>query len=208
MKKLLCFGDSNTYGFRYYDRGRFDESIRWTGLLTEWLKPYGIEVIESGLNSRTTVFDYAEKHGKNGNKALPLILEENSPVDIVIVMLGTNDCKTEFHADSDMIANGIETIVNQIKLADENTKIILVCPPFIDKCVTERGFSQSFDENSVYKSIEIKDKFKQCALKNNCVFVNASDFADTKSTDGIHLNEKGHYALAKALFECIEKNFL
>ena len=69
-------------------------------------------------------------------------------------------------------------------------------------------FSQSFDENSVYKSIEIKDKFKQCALKNNCVFVNASDFADTKSTDGIHLNEKGHYALAKALFECIEKNFL
>ena len=208
MKKLLCFGDSNTYGFRYYDRGRFDESIRWTGLLTEWLRPYGTEVIESGLNSRTTVFNYAEKYGKNGSKALPSILEENSPIDVAVVMLGTNDCKTEFHADSSMIADGIQTIISQIRRADEHIKIILVCPAFIDQCVTEKAFSQSFDESSVQKSVEIKDKFRQCAWKNHCLFISASDFADTKMTDGIHLDEKGHHALAKALFDCMKKNFL
>lgn len=208
MKKLLCFGDSNTYGYRYYDRGRFDENTRWTGILSKMLEEYDIQVIEQGLNSRTTVFDYKDKPDKNGSKSLPHILKENYPIDYAIVMLGTNDCKTEFNATVNEIINGLDVIIGQIRLFDSRTKIILVCPVYINKTVLSHNFSTSFDEKSIPKSIELEEKIRQLAEKNDCIFLSAAKIADTSETDGIHLDEKGHKALAKAFFECIKKEFL
>ena len=206
-KKLLCFGDSNTYGYRYYDRGRFDSDTRWTGILSKLLMPYGVNVIESGLNSRTTVFDYAAKPDKNGSKVLPNILKETCP-DYVIIMLGTNDCKTEFHATPDMIVNGLDIIVKQVKHFDSRIKIILVCPAFIDKTVLSHSFSDSFDENSILRSAMLENMIRSLADENECIFLSAAGVADTSHTDGIHLNEKGHAALAKTLFECILEKLL
>ncbi len=206
-KKLLCFGDSNTYGYRYYDRGRFDSDTRWTGILSKLLMPYGINVIESGLNSRTTVFDYAEKIDKNGSKALPNILKETCP-DYALIMLGTNDCKTEFHATADMITEGLDVIVKQVKRFDSRIKIILVCPAFIDKTVLSHNFSDSFDESSIPKSVMLENSIRSLADENECIFLSAADIADTSHTDGIHLDEKGHAALADSLFECISKKLL
>ncbi len=208
MKKLLCFGDSNTYGYRYYDRGRFDENTRWTGLLSKMLADYDIQVIESGLNSRTTVFDYKDKSDKNGSKSLSHILGENYPLDYAIVMLGTNDCKTEFNATVDMIADGLEVIIGQIKIFDSRTKIILVCPVYIDKAVLSHNFSTSFDENSIPKSVQLEEKIRQLAEDNDCIFISAAKIAYTSETDGIHLDENGHKALAQAFFECIKREFI
>ena len=208
MKKLLCFGDSNTYGYRYYDRGRFDENTRWTGLLSKMLEAYDIQVIEQGLNSRTTVFDCKEKPDKNGSKALPDILGENYPLDYAIVMLGTNDCKTEFNATVNEITDGLDVIISQIRLFDSRTKIILVCPVYISETVLSHNFSTSFDEKSISKSIELEEKIKKLAADNDCIFLSAARIADTSETDGIHLDEEGHKALAQAFFECVKREFL
>lgn len=208
MKKLLCFGDSNTYGYRYYDRGRFDESTRWTGLLSKMLEAYDIQVIEQGLNSRTTVFDCKEKPDKNGSKALPDILGENYPLDYAIVMLGTNDCKTEFNATVNEITDGLDVIISQIRLFDSRTKIILVCPVYISETVLSHNFSTSFDEKSISKSIELEEKIKKLAADNDCIFLSAARIADTSETDGIHLDERGHKALAQTFFECVKREFL
>lgn len=207
MKKILCFGDSNTYGYRYTDRGRFDENTRWTALLAKKLFPYGFEVIESGLNGCTTVFDDKEEDGKNGSKILPTVLKENDPLDYAIIMLGTNDCKTQFHASADMIADGVEIIISQIKCFDSNIKILLACPAYIDNAVLTHNFSRSFDEDSIPKSAALEKKLQYLAMQNDCLFLSAARFVKTNHTDGIHLDENSHAVLAEAFFQCLKGDF-
>src|SRR5574344_3156538 len=97
MKKILCFGDSNTYGYKPENRLRYDENIRWTTIVQKSLEKYGYEIIEEGLCGRTAGFDdYLPQ--QNGIKTLPALLKKHSPLCGIIIMLGTNDLKTKFHA--------------------------------------------------------------------------------------------------------------
>ena len=205
MEQILCFGDSNTYGYRFTDRGRFDAHTRWTGRLAEKLTPFGFGVIESGLNGRTTMFDETDKDGRNGLQALPEILRENAPVRYAIVMLGTNDCKTQFHASPQDITDGMDRI---LQCFEEHTRMLLVCPALIDKAVLTHGFSQSFDEDSIPKSAALEPQFAQLAAKHRCLFLSAVHLVSTAQTDGIHLDETGHAVLAQALFQCIRQHWL
>ena len=94
MKRILCFGDSNTWGFAPKDGYRFDENTRWTGLVQKALPQY--KIIEEGLNGRTALWDDPIEGYKNGKEYLIPCLASQSPLDLVILMLGTNDCKTRF----------------------------------------------------------------------------------------------------------------
>ena len=91
-KSILCYGDSNTFGYRPTDSRRYPWGVRWTSLLAERLGEE-FQVIEAGLNSRTTVIDDDIEKDRNGWKTIDLVLEMNWPLDLVIVMLGTNDMK-------------------------------------------------------------------------------------------------------------------
>ncbi len=108
MRKILCFGDSNTWGYNGRSGEQYPENIRWTGLLRKRMSGMGVEIIEQGLCGRTTVFEDLGWSGRRGMDVFPDVLKEASPVDILILMLGTNDCKTEFHADPEMIGEGME----------------------------------------------------------------------------------------------------
>ena len=106
MKEILCFGDSNTYGLIPGTTRRYDRETRWTGILAEKLYDKGYRIIEEGLCGRTSVFDDATRDGRNGAKVLPMLLETHAPLDQVVLMLGTNDCKTYNHASADRIGKG------------------------------------------------------------------------------------------------------
>ena len=93
MKNLLCFGDSNTYGYDPETKLRYDFSERWTGILSRRLLPFGVHVDEEGLCGRTTDFDDLYRPGRKGSDVLPILLESHTP-GYVIIMLGTNDCKS------------------------------------------------------------------------------------------------------------------
>ena len=91
MQKILCYGDSNTWGLIPGTEERYPWGVRWTSLLQEELKTRDIRILEEGLCGRTTAFEDACRENRNGLKALPLVLEHHAPLDAAVLMLGTND---------------------------------------------------------------------------------------------------------------------
>lgn len=132
MKKtIVCFGDSNTYGYNSETDGRFTEKERWTCLLGEFLgKDYYI--LEEGLSGRTTVFDDPLFEGLNGLSSIFSCLMSHEPVDLLIIMLGTNDVKERFHVNAENIAKGLERLVNRaLSVTDawrQKPNILIIAP--------------------------------------------------------------------------------
>ena len=111
---ILCFGDSNTYGYRPDGTGRFDEKTRWTCLLQKNFGN-GHRIIEEGLCGRTTIFSDAFREGRRGLDQIGITIETHNPIDLLVLMLGTNDCKTRFNASSKTIAKGLIQVIEKAK---------------------------------------------------------------------------------------------
>lgn len=113
MKQILCFGDSNTYGLiPGTTNQRYGWGTRWTSILDDKVRTKGYRVIEEGLCGRTTVFDDPFRTERRGTEMLPAILESHRPVDTIVLMLGTNDCKSVYSATPEVIGQGIEQLLD------------------------------------------------------------------------------------------------
>lgn len=201
MKNILCFGDSNTYGYIPATGERYDTSIRWTGRLSKKANESDINIIEEGLVGRTTVFADNLRPGRRGVDYLPVALESHYPLDAVVLMLGTNDCKTVYGASAKVIGKGIEKLIKQIKTITPNTKIILISPIHLGDEVWKEEYDPEFNENSVEVSKQLKKEYQRLATHYGCEFLAASDVAKPSHEDQEHLTEKGHQALADAVWE-------
>ena len=104
MKQILCFGDSNTYGLVPATTDRYGWGVRWTSIINEKLGLQEYRVIEEGLCGRTTVFDDPFREGRRGTQLFPTLLETHRLLDCIVIMLGTNDCKTVYGASAGVIA--------------------------------------------------------------------------------------------------------
>ena len=113
MKQILCFGDSNTWGYDGESGERLPFKVRWTGRLQRAFERKDVRIIEEGLCGRTTVFEDPFRQGRRGTALLPTLLETHHPVDLVVLMLGTNDCKTIFGASAEVIGRGIQCLLDQ-----------------------------------------------------------------------------------------------
>ncbi len=204
MKTVLCYGDSNTYGYKPDGTGRYPESIRWTGILKEKLKEKQSEVIEEGLVGGTTVFEDSFRPGRKGIELLYPLLESHAPVDELILMLGTNDCKTHYKASAKVIGLGIERVIKEARRFNENLEILLLSPIHLGANVWKDGFDPEFNEESVEVSKQLKEVYREIAEKYRCKFFAASDVAEPSEIDEEHLNEAGHKALAEAVYEIIK----
>ena len=200
MKQILCFGDSNTYGLIPATKDRYDWNTRWTGILSKKIEKNGYRVVEEGLCGRTTIFEDATRKGRKGANLLPIILETHKPIDTVVLMLGTNDCKTAYGATAEKIGSGIELLIKQIKDSDPDINIILVSPIELGEGVWEEGFDTEFNENSVEVSKQLPEVYRKIAERYDTDFVAASDYARPSSEDREHLNEFGHRKLAEAIY--------
>ena len=200
MKQILCFGDSNTYGLIPATKDRYDWNTRWTGILSKKIEKNGYRVVEKGLCGRTTIFEDATRKGRKGADLLPIILETHKPIDTVVLMLGTNDCKTAYGATAEKIGSGIELLIKQIKDSDPDINIILVSPIELGEGVWEEGFDTEFNENSVEVSKQLPEVYRKIAEKYDADFVAASEYARPSSADREHLNEFGHRKLAEAIY--------
>ena len=210
MKTILCYGDSNTYGFNPKTMGRYSASERWTGILAEKLgKEY--KVIEEGLNGRTTVFDRPEASWKNGKPYLLPCLLSHKPLDYVVIMLGTNDCNSNLKLSSEDIAGGMEVL---IKLVLEDAKeflpylpkLIVVAPAPILPDYHGSVFAADLDDYSVQKSEELAEKYKALANKYSCSFIDCSVKVEVSKIDSEHLTEAGHQTLAELIYNEIAVN--
>ena len=201
MKQILCFGDSNTYGLIPKTDDRYPWNVRWTSILNEKLGLENYRVIEEGLCGRTTVFEDPLRKSRCGINILPAILETNRPIDIVVVMLGTNDCKTIFGATAEVIGKGISSIIEQIRTYSSGSKILLISPIHLGEDVWKKEYDPEFSAASVSISKELATVYKDIAEKENIYFLDAASYAVPSSVDQEHLDEEGHRLLAEAVYD-------
>lgn len=208
MKKhIVCFGDSNTHGYcadpaDCADGGnRFNEDERWTCLLQKKLGD-GYLVLEEGLGGRTSVFvDPLHESMDAVGVAYPVLMS-HEPVDLLIIMLGTNDTKERFGANAAAIAVGMERLVQKCKSTDcwrEGTpRILLVCPPPLGA-----GFhDEVMGAGCVEKSVALPPYMKAVAERNGCAFFDARD-CEMNGVDFTHLTKRGHALLADELAQLV-----
>lgn len=200
---ILCFGDSNTYGYRPDGTGRFDSDTRWTGILQKKLGSDHL-VIEEGLCGRTTVFQDDLREGRRGLDLIGVTVEMHNPIDLLILMLGTNDCKTRYNASAGTIARGLTQVIQKAhKNASQPFDILVISPIHLASGVGEPGFDPEFDENSVRVSHGLAEEYHKVALLHQADFLDASLFASPSTIDREHLDESGHAALADAIYDKI-----
>lgn len=199
MKQLLCYGDSNTWGLIPGTQQRYPWGIRWTSILQEKLESRKVRVIEEGLCGRTTVFEDACRENRNGLKTLPLVLETHAPIDGVVIMLGTNDCKSFYHLNADQITIGMEQCIDSLLTVIPGNHILLVSPIYLGEKVWKPGFDPEFDQRSVEVVRELQFAYRKLAAQKGIRMLAASDFAIPSEIDQQHMTPEGHAALAEAI---------
>lgn len=208
MKQLLCYGDSNTWGLIPGTVERFPWGVRWTSILQEKLREYGINVIEEGLCGRTTVFDDVYRDNRNGLKTLPLTLETHRTIDAAVIMLGTNDCKSHYKTNAYRIAKGLEQCVDKILEEVPEERVLIIAPIFLGEQVWRQEFDPEFDKNSVEVSKQLYHAYKTVADRKNVAVIAAADYVSPSEIDQEHLDAKGHAVFAEAVFQALLKHHI
>lgn len=205
MKNVLCFGDSNTWGFNPVTHDRYDYRDRWTGIVQNRL---GNEyrVIEEGLNGRTTVWPDPIEGYKSGREYLIPCLETHRPLDLVIIMLGTNDLKKRFSLSAFDVAAGISSLLDVVGKSrsgynDKAPQALLISPILIGD-LTESWLSDMFGgEAATETSRRLAGQYSRIAESFGCSFLDASLIAAPSPSDGIHLDKEGHQKIGEAIAE-------
>ena len=214
MKKhIVCFGDSNTHGYcadpmDCADHGdRFNESERWTRLLQQKLGDDYL-VIEEGLSGRTTVFNDPLHECMSGLDYITPCLMSHEPVDLLIIMLGTNDTKDRFASSAACIAIGMARLVKKAMTTEcwggKQPNILVVCPPAMGKEMPNGIFGDTMGMYCVEKSEQLAKYYKEQCELIGCHFADAGEMgAEFNEIDYMHLTKRGHATLAEKLAEIV-----
>ena len=198
MKQILVFGDSNTWGLVPGTGERYPEHIRWTGILRKAVTPYGYRVLEDGVCGRTTVFQDPSRSGRRGLDAIDRYTETDG-LSAVVLMLGTNDCKTAFHASPEEIGRGLEQCLVRFEVLVPPERILVISPLLLGQDVWKPEKDPAFSRQSVRTCAALKDIYAVIAEKRGNAFLAASDHAVVSHIDEEHLNADGHERLAAAI---------
>jgi lysophospholipase L1-like esterase len=208
-KRILCFGDSNTWGCIPGTRfKRFSENERFTKLLQKMLGS-GFEVIEEGLYARTLASEYqrTEKEGRNGSTYLIPCLLSHDPLNMVIIMLGTTEVKKEFHNSPEVIGKYLENyyikVILKNKSFDRGTypRLMIICPPIINESKASKIY-----EGGEKMARKLGETYSKIAKKHKCLFIDASHLS--VGSDGVHMTKESHKELAKIIAKNIRNGGL
>lgn len=210
-RRILCFGDSNTHGYTPTG-GRFDEAVRWPMRMGRLLdETYG--VIEEGFNGRTTVHDDPTEGGyKSGAMYLPPCLMSSNPLDLVILMLGTNDTKQRFQMNAHTISQGVGELIRLVHQygADADgqpPRVLVVSPPLIGDNIMDTIMGPIFGPQSATTSRGFAEAYRKLALLWKAEYLNAAEFVQPSALDAVHLTEESHLALAQAMADKVQSIF-
>ena len=207
MKTILCYGDSNTWGYIPASaEERYPRDIRWTGILQKMLgKDY--YVIEEGLNGRTTCFDDPTWPNRNGYAQFYSALETHFPIDLVIFMLGSNDAKHIFPGKPYACGRALEQYYKQIHGGGygpdkSDPQFLVISPPLIKSCVV----SDSFDSITSVKFVkQLSSVYKRYTDMLGIHYMDAAPLVEADEADGLHLNPQGHSVLANAICKEVQR---
>ena len=207
MKTILCYGDSNTWGFMPFHEkppvkanNRFPRDVRWTGLLQKELGEDYL-VIEEGLNGRTTMFDCFMEERRNGLKEIDLCLLTHLPIDLVVLMLGTNDTKQAFAKSPYLIAQGMRRLAERVKSGGYGPnsaapEVLMVAPARLNEGIFTSWLSDEFDADSLARDRALAQEYARAAADCGAHFLDAGAQISADNADGVHMNGEGHKAMA------------
>lgn len=204
QKNILCFGDSNTHGYNSKTGGRFSTQERWPSLLQKQLGE-SYYVIEEGLSGRTTSFEDPVFEGLCGLHAIYPCMMSHEPLDLVIIMLGTNDTKDRFNANAFIIAKGMERLVQ--KAIDTHAawrgepRVLIVAPPPIHPGYADTMVAGEMGTHCVERSLHIAEEYRGVAERLSCSFLDAGSIPGMEMYpyDYMHLSLESHKIFADYL---------
>ena len=201
MKTILCYGDSNTWGYVPAKATRYPRDQRWPGVMQSVLGP-DIHVIEEGLNARTTVLDDPIRGGavKNGLTYLRPCLESHAPLDLVVLMLGTNDLKHRFGFSAYDIAANVAALVGVIQqsgfgIDGKSPAVLMIAPPHLGEL---SALAELF-AGGTEKSRQLAPHYQAFAKQLGCRFLNAADHVESSPIDGVHWSAEYHARFGSVL---------
>ena len=203
MKHILCFGDSNTWGYSPQDGSRFPPNVRWTGTLQKTLGA-DYNIIEEGLNGRTTFINEEGEDARpfrSGSDVFSMILESHRPLDLVTIMLGTNDLKLEFNLSVEKIAQGVkelcEIVLSSEYLIDNPPKLLLISPIHIGSTI--QPDQEEFFEQAREKSYQFAEHYQRVAEELGIHFLDAAKIVSPSEGEGVHWDADQHIKFGKVL---------
>ncbi|MGH1441336.1 MAG: GDSL-type esterase/lipase family protein [Cellvibrionaceae bacterium] len=223
-KRILVFGDSNSWGWKpvanFFPTDRYPRDMRWPGVLDNELGKNYV-VIEEALSARTSIFDDdtfeglgmpLPGHSFNGLKALPGIIASHMPLDLVIIMLGGNDVKAQFAASPLDISLGLLQLASEVKKNSglgtiySPAQVMIVSPVPLGESPDNDLVKSIFPQESIEKSLALAGVLGPLAIAANIPFFDAASVVPrVKGIDGVHLTRSTHNALGKAIAKEVKK---
>nr|AGS53754.1 lipolytic enzyme, G-D-S-L [uncultured bacterium contig00076] len=212
MKTILCYGDSNTWGCNPENGNRLDHKTRWPmalGIILNRNSPPDDPewwVVEEGQGGRTSCREDPVEGDKNGLRQLIPILESHNPIDIVAVMLGTNDLKPRFNPTAYDIARGVQEVAKAVQKSGAgpngaSPKVLMICPP----ATAESPALKHLFGNSVELSRKLPPLYRALAFECGAVFLDAGKHIVSSAIDGVHFDAENHLKLAEAVAQTIKE---
>lgn len=208
-KRILIYGDSNTHGFRVDNGLRYDQKTRWTGVCQNLLGD-AYEILEEGLNGRTTCHDDYGMAFRNGLTYIEPCIRTHLPLDMICVMLGSNDLKACFNQNAESIAENAARVLEkarwvvEMKYPDTECQYVLISPPEVGAELLIGPFGWEFEG---IKTIETSRAFASCfadqAVSKGFLFFDAAEHARPGTVDGLHLDAENHKKLGEAFAEWV-----
>ena len=196
MKKILCFGDSNTFGYNPNNGSRYNENSRWTGILKNLCKN-NYEIIEAGCNNRTAFSNNPDGIQFTGYKVLPEYLKEI--YDTIIFAIGINDLQKFYNPTLEEFETGIENLIKKIRESLPNCNIIILSPSHITENILNSNFRFMFNETSIEKSKQITPIYEKIANEYNCKFLDLNKIVIPSEIDGLHYEVEEHKKIAQSI---------
>ncbi|MGE4296662.1 MAG: SGNH/GDSL hydrolase family protein [Desulfovibrionaceae bacterium] len=208
MHAIFCYGDSNTWGLDPATRNRHPRAATWPYVMARALGP-AYDVAVDGLRGRTALLDDPLKPGRNGLASLPERLAAHAPLDLVIIMLGTNNCKHVYGLDAHDIGLGIEAMGQLVLASDAGRdgtppRLLLVAPPPLEH---EAGAGGRY-RGGLQKSRELAEQVRAIAATLGCACCDAPSVARASDVDGIHLGLDAHAALGNAMADAVRRTLV
>ena len=203
MKRILCYGDSNTFGYNPVDGSRFDEKTRWTALLQENLGS-DFEIIEEGMCDRTGIADNDKGFMYSAQRHFPKIITKTKDIDLLILAVGTNDLQFKYDLTIHQFENGLEKL---IIMANNNVQRIILIPPVVlNDNILEGNFNFQFNGTSILKSKKVGKIYRKLSNIYGLDYFDLNDFVKPSNADGLHYDSDGHKIIAEKLADFIRNN--
>jgi lysophospholipase L1-like esterase len=207
MKQILVYSDSLTWGIIPNTRKRLDFGDRWPGYMENKLNETqaNIRVIENCLNGRRTAWDDPYKAGRNGLQGVQQVIEMHSPLDLIIIALGTNDFQSMHQLNAWHSAQGLKALIGEIREAPIEPgmsipPILVVVPPMIE---TPKGPIAPKFSGGEHKILGLAEEYQLVASELNCHYFDCSSVTSASTVDGIHLDKNQHHSVGGAIADVV-----